>query len=259
MYQKMIVDTFQFYNELDILELRLRNLDKYVDLFVLSESPETHSGNPKPLFFNENKERFTQWLPKIRHVICPPCSSSGLWDKEKFQRQCILNGMDGIPDDATVLISDVDEIPDLEILSSLDKKKTYSVHMTMFEFSFDYIFTGEPWFGTVITNAKAFSSLGPNFFRDNRWKFPYVTGGWHCSSFGDADHVWNKIKNYAHSADEKHKKQTIDQIRDYVTNGIHADGSMKLVPRPANVRLPLHVRKVGRLFETLRIPPQRDE
>ena len=242
----MIIDTFQFYNELDILELRLKNLDPHVDLFILSESPETHSGNPKPLYFQENKERFSQWLPKIRHIVCPPCESNGLWDREKFQRECIIKGMNDIPDDATVMISDADEIPDMNKLKDIDKTKTYSVNMIMFEFSFDYVFTGEPWFGTVITNAKAFRHLGPNFFRDNRWKFPYLVGGWHCSSFGDAEHVWNKIKNYAHSADEKHKYQTIDHIRNYVENGIHADGSMKLVRTPKNTPLPLHVREVGR-------------
>jgi len=242
MYKKMIVDAFQFYNELDILELRLKNLDPHVDLFILSESRETHSGIPKPLYFEENKERFAQWLPKIRHIICPPCTGTGLWDREKHQRHCLLDGLDGVPDDATIMISDADEIPDMEALKELDPTKTYSVHMIMFEFSFDYVFTGEPWFGTVITNVKAFRKLGPNFFRDNRWKFPYVIGGWHCSSFGDADHVWNKIQNYAHAADEKHKGQTLEHIQNYVKNGIHADGSVKLVPRPKSVKLPYHVR-----------------
>lgn len=235
----MIVDTFQFFNELDVLELRLKNLDPYVDIFVLAESNETHAGNPKPLYYEMNKERFAHWAHKIRHVVCPPCPGAGLWDREKHQRDCVLLGLDGVPDDATIMISDVDEIPDMTKLSQLDKTKTHSIHMCMFEFSFDYLFTGEPWFGTVVTNAKAFRKLGPNFFRDNRWKFPHVPyAGWHCSSFGDADHVWNKLRNYAHANDEKHKGQTIEQIREYVTKGVHADGTMKLVPRPADLPMP---------------------
>ena len=137
------------------------------------------------------------------------------------------------------MISDVDEIPDMTKVIQLDPTKTHSIHMWMFEFSFDYMFTGEPWFGTVVTNAKAFRHLGPNFFRDNRWKFPPLTySGWHCSSFGDADHVWNKLRNYAHANDEKHKGQTLEQIREYVSKGVHADGTMKLVPRPKDVPLP---------------------
>jgi beta-1,4-mannosyl-glycoprotein beta-1,4-N-acetylglucosaminyltransferase len=235
----MIVDTFQFFNELDVLELRLKNLDRYVDIFVLAESAETHVGNPKPLYYDLNKERFAPWAHKIRHVVCPPSQGTGLWDREKHQRDCVLLGLEGVPDDATVMISDVDEIPDMTKVIQLDPSKTHSVHMWMFEFSFDYMFTGEPWFGTVVTNAKAFRKLGPNFFRDNRWKFPYAAhSGWHCSSFGDADHVWNKLQNYAHAADDKHKGQTIEQIRDYVSKGVHADGTMKLVPRPKDVPLP---------------------
>lgn len=238
----MIVDTFQFFNELDILELRLKNLDPYVDLFVLSESPVTHAGNPKPLFFEENKERFSKWLPKIRHIICPPCEGTGLWDREKHQRECVLLGMEDVPDDATVMISDVDEIPDMKRVIQLEPTKTQSVHMYMFEFSFDYMFTGEPWFGTVVTNAKAFKKLRPNFFRDNRWKFPYISyAGWHCSSFGDADHVWHKLQNYAHAADDKHKGQTIEEIKNYVLNGIHADGTIKLIKRPMDIPLPENI------------------
>ena len=242
----MIVDTFQFFNELDVLEMRLKNLDQYVDIFVLAESAETHAGNPKPLYYDLNKDRFAPWAHKIRHVVCPPCPRQhhgvgdvGLWDREKHQRDCVLLGLDGVPDDATVMISDVDEIPDMTKVIQLDPSKTHSIHMWMFEFSFDYMFTGEPWFGTVVTNAKAFRHLGPNFFRDNRWKFPPLTySGWHCSSFGDADHVWTKLQNYAHAADEKHKGQTLEQIREYVSKGVHADGTMKLVPRPKDVPLP---------------------
>jgi len=233
----MLVDTFMFYNELDVLEMRLRNLDPYVDLFVLVESEETHSGNPKPLYFD--KERFAQWLPKIRHVVSKKLETSNPWVREKYQRSCILDALSDIPDDATIMLSDVDEIPDMTKLKDLDPQSTYGVRMVMFEYSFDYIFVDEPWVGTVITGAKNFKRAGPNFFRDNRWLFTIVVGGWHCSSFGDAEHVWQKITNYAHSKDDKHQKQTIDQIVEYVNKGIHADGSSKLIPRPDYITLPL--------------------
>ena len=238
----MIVDTFQFFNELDVLEMRLKNLDQHVDIFVLAESRETHAGNPKPLYYELNQDRFKPWAHKIRHIICPPCPTSGLWYREKHQRDCVLLGFDNVPDDATVMISDVDEIPDMTRVIQLEKSKTHSIHMWMFEFSFDYMFTGEPWFGTVVTNAKAFRQLRPNFFRDNRWTFSRVMyAGWHCSSFGDANHVWHKLQNYAHAEDDKHKHQTVEQIREYVSKGIHADGTMKLVPRPDNIPLPMGV------------------
>lgn len=112
----MIVDAFMFYNEFDVLELRLELLDKYVDRFVLVESEVNHVGGPKELFFQNNKERYAKWLPKITHVIMTaeeaPKDPSP-WAREKYQRNCILRGIEDVPNDALVLISDVDEIPDM--------------------------------------------------------------------------------------------------------------------------------------------------
>lgn len=234
----MLIDTFQFYNELDILELRFKTLDPYVNLFVISESPETHAGKPKPLFFEENKQRFAQWLPKIRHIIAPPCKTNGLWDREKHQRECLLEGIQDIPDDAFIMISDADEIPKLDKIL-LEPNTTRSFHMYMFEYSFDYMFLDELWFGTVVTNVREYKEKGPNYFRDNRWKFYcYPYSGWHCSSFGDAKHVWNKIQNYAHANDEKHKHQTFEDFEKYINTGLHSDGKSRLNKRPLDVPLP---------------------
>ena len=64
-----IFDSFLFYNELDVLELRLNILNDVVDYFVLSESPMTLSGNPTPLLYLENKEKFSKFNHKIIHNI----------------------------------------------------------------------------------------------------------------------------------------------------------------------------------------------
>ena len=53
-----VYDCFIFYNELDLLEIRLKTLDSVVDHFVLVEATKTHRGKDKPLYFEENKERF---------------------------------------------------------------------------------------------------------------------------------------------------------------------------------------------------------
>ena len=54
----MTYDCFSFFNELDLLEIRLNVLKDAVDKFVLVEAGETHSGKPKPLYFKENEARF---------------------------------------------------------------------------------------------------------------------------------------------------------------------------------------------------------
>lgn len=238
----MIVDTFMFFNELDVLELRLRKLDPHVDLFVLVESPVTHNGNPKPLFFEQNKERYAEWLPKIRHIIADDMpTDENPWSREKHQRQCILKGLDDVPDDAWIMVSDADEIPMMDKIpwAKIGSSSAHTLHMYMFEYSLKYMFDGEPWFGTVITHAKEFRKLGPNFFRDNRWRFIFTPeAGWHLSSFGDAKHVWNKIQNYAHAKDQKHQHQSFEDFKNYLDRGLHSDGVTKLRTPPPRVPLP---------------------
>jgi beta-1,4-mannosyl-glycoprotein beta-1,4-N-acetylglucosaminyltransferase len=239
----MLIDTFMFYNELDILELRFEMLDEYVDRFVLVESELNHVGTSKELFFQRNKKRFDKWLHKIEHVIVTAGESpkdENPWCREKHQRECILRGLDGVPPTAIVMVSDVDEIPDMKKIpyEQLPHIVT-SVHMWMFEYSLKYLFTGEAWFGTVITNYEIFKRVGPNYLRDNRWKFPYITeAGWHLSSFGTPMHVWNKMQTYAHGKDAHHATQTPELFAEWIASGTHTDGKTQLIPRPDWVPLP---------------------
>jgi len=239
----MLVDTFMFYNELDILELRLTLLDEYVDRFVLVESELNHVGTSKELFFQMNKKRFEKWMHKIEHVIVTAEESpkdENPWCREKYQRECILRGLDGVPNTAIVMVSDVDEIPDMTKIpfEQLPHIVT-SVHMWMFEYSLKFLFTGEAWFGTVITNCEIFKRVGPNYLRDNRWKFPYIREtGWHLSSFGTPMHVWNKMQTYAHGKDAHHATQTPELFAEWIASGTHTDGKTQLIPRPDWVPLP---------------------
>jgi beta-1,4-mannosyl-glycoprotein beta-1,4-N-acetylglucosaminyltransferase len=248
----MLVDAFMFYNELDILELRLEVLDRYVDRFVLVESEVTHVGGPKELHFENNKERFAKWLPKITHVIMTAAEApkdENPWAREKFQRHCILKGLDDVPNDAIVMISDVDEIPDMSKVryENLEHVIT-SVHMWMFEYSLDYLFTGEPWFGTVLTNCELLKCMGPNALRDHRWHFPcFKYAGWHLSSFGTPMTIWTKFQTYAHAKDGHHADQTPDTFKNFIENGLHTDGKTELIPRPSEVPLPGSVEVLRRL------------
>lgn len=107
-----VYDTFPFCNEFEILELRLHELDSVVDYFVLVEATQTHSGLPKPLYFQENAERFAAFSHKIIHVVVdgwPPRANA--WIRERFQRDAIRRGLLNCRDDDWILMSDVDEIP----------------------------------------------------------------------------------------------------------------------------------------------------
>lgn len=69
MASRRIYDCFTFFNELDLLELRLNELASVVDYFVIAEATHTFTGKPKPLHFKENAARFEAFLPRIIHII----------------------------------------------------------------------------------------------------------------------------------------------------------------------------------------------
>lgn len=241
-----------FYNELDVLELRLEVLDRYVDRFVLVESEVNHKGEQKELFFQNNRERYAKWLPKITHIVVTAEESpkdDDPWCREKYQREAILRGVQDVPMESIVMVSDVDEIPDLRIVPFEKLPHVLnSVHMWMFEYSLDYMFTGEPWFGTVITTAELFKRAGPNALRDGRWKFPCIQyAGWHLTSFGDAKHVANKHQTFAHCNDKRDHAMTEQTFDFFIKQGIHTDGHTSLVKRPEEVPLPAPVSVLQRL------------
>ena len=123
-----IVDTFIFYNELDILELRLTELYDYVDHFVLVDSDKTCAGTPKPLYFEENKTRYERFLPKITHIVIKGIQEKG-WGFERQQRGAINIGLEKLElsDDDIIIFSDADEIPDVNILIEQRKNPTQNI------------------------------------------------------------------------------------------------------------------------------------
>ena len=120
----MIYDCFSFFNELDLLEIRLNTLDSIVDKFILVESTLTHTGKAKPLYYAENKNRFEKFNNKIIHIIVDEFpyfqninTREMAWIRENCQRNAILRG---IPkpanDDDYLIIADLDEIPSPEAI-----------------------------------------------------------------------------------------------------------------------------------------------
>ena len=115
----MIIDCFIFYNELDVLKFRLDYLYNTVDYFVLVESTTTFAGNAKPLFFQENKSLFNDYIDNIIHIIHDEeLNTCSAWSRESKQRELISKGLEKLSLSNTdiVLISDVDEIPNRNTL-----------------------------------------------------------------------------------------------------------------------------------------------
>jgi beta-1,4-mannosyl-glycoprotein beta-1,4-N-acetylglucosaminyltransferase len=243
----MLVDAFIFYNELDLLELRLTLLYSKVDKFVLVESEVNHIGERKPLFYGENRERYAQWADKIIHVVVSeeemPGGKLHPIVREDYQRYAITKALKEFPDDATIMMSDVDEIPDFDKIDFKNLPQISSVHMWLYIHSLDTISTDEPWYGTVITTMGVFRKVGPYFLRNNRWSFPtHRFSGWHLSYFGGPKMVLNKLRTFSHSQDNNVKTTTSapeaeKNIETAIKNGTWPDGK-PLHPRPPEASLP---------------------
>src|SRR3954451_4428807 len=91
----MIYDCFTFFNELDVLEIRLHVLEEVVDRFVLVEARQTFQRDAKPLYYAENRDRFASFADRIEHVVVEefPEEATGTWGCEAWQRNAIRLGI----------------------------------------------------------------------------------------------------------------------------------------------------------------------
>jgi len=212
----MIYDCFMFSNELDIVELRFRELYDVVDYFVVVEATHCHKGKPKALCFADNISRFKPYAEKIRHIIVEdmPLESPDPWVRENHQRNAIQRGIaDAGPSD-WIIVSDADEIPRPSAVLALNTCK-YSVVGFHMSFSFfrinfvattvesDYVWTVAYRRGVTLDPQGARNARHLIQNRSLQQGNPGVVGeirqaGWHLSYMGDEDFVANKIKTFAH-------------------------------------------------------------
>lgn len=198
----MIVDCFLYRDEPECLEIRLHELSPYVELFVLVESDTTFQGNPKPLLYDPARY---EGFP-IRHVVVDDMSDTDdPWERETHQRNAILRGLDGVPDDAVALIGDVDEIPRQESLPKPVQLIRESVHQISLEqvlcfYKFDLWCTSLPWYGTQVLTVGRMRQNSPQDARVNRsGNLIKSKAGWHFTNLGDPDWIIDKIEAFSHS------------------------------------------------------------
>ena len=156
-----IYDCFQFFNEEHILDMRLNILDEFIDFFVIAESTSDHQGNKKKLNFNINN--FRKFEKKIIYVVVDDTSDAikkpHKWGEslaEQHQRNSITRGLNKCHDNDLIILSDIDEIPDLTKLKTFDKKNRYAVFLQK---KFDYKLnllneTEGDWYGSKICLKK---------------------------------------------------------------------------------------------------------
>jgi len=223
----MIVDCFTFFNELDMLEYRLSVIP--ADMFVLVEATKTFSGKDKELFFEKNKSRYQRWADKIIHVIVDDFpETDDAWVRESFQRNSIDRGLKQLElnESDTILISDVDEIPNPEILF-----RKYSHLCALYEDAYYYNLTcliKKCWLFPRIMNWGTYKQLGsPQVCRMSKVNEIIDDGGWHLSYFGDTEFIRTKLLSFSHTeysgeeyTNTKHIEESIKNYKD-INSGRH--------------------------------------
>jgi beta-1,4-mannosyl-glycoprotein beta-1,4-N-acetylglucosaminyltransferase len=227
----MVIDSFIFNDELDLLELRLGQLDEVVDRFVFAESRRTFMDAPKPLYYSENKSRFDKWNHKITCIV-PELPPYGSWDFEREFREALVPAIYGLNpnENDTLSFSDLDEIPNPEVVKSYTPDLGLrNLLQYTFYYNFNHMFNygQRAWsrarigvVGDIKRREGICSFRGGPGDMDPNW--PSIeNGGWHCSYFSDnLDRLRRKV--YAISHDDLHpyiKSRTDRQIADDVVNG----------------------------------------
>ncbi len=228
-----VYDCFMYFDEDVIVDLRLNCLNDYVDRFVIVESKFTHSGEKRELLFNINK--FDRFKEKINYLILDhePSGIETVLDKddentksgkyilnavkrENYHRDYINKGLiDADPEDI-VMISDADEIPNLENINFKEiKNKLILFQQKMFYYKLNLYLESFNWFGTKACRKK--NLISPQWLRNikdraypfwrmdtffSKTKYQNIyfvnNGGWHFSNIKDASDIERKFKSYLH-------------------------------------------------------------
>ena len=148
-----VFDCFTFFNELDLLEIRLNELSPVVDVFVVAEAPLTFQGDPKPLHFHANRRQFEKFADRIRHVVVGRMpegkSRRDNWRREYHQRDALATAIGDAGPDDFVLLSDVDEIPRAASIRAAMEQEEQRPTVHCFELAMFSFFLNrrhdEPW------------------------------------------------------------------------------------------------------------------
>ena len=230
-----IFDCFLFFDEDVQLDIRLNVLDQYVDQFVIVESKFSHRGKKRNPIFDIKK--YKEFENKITYILLDKEPENLLEIKsdtdpnedykkvlnantrEIYQRNAINKGLGKANDEDFVIISDVDEIPNLENINFLDiKNKFIFFEQIFFCYKLNLFSEKLVWCGSRMTKKK--NLVSPQWLRDIKdrnypfWRIDTLfskkkhrsilferNGGWHFSYIKDAKGVENKLRSIRHHID----------------------------------------------------------
>ena len=244
----MIYDCFAFFNELDLLRLRLNELNEVVDKFVIVEATRTFQKKPKPLYFQENKELFAEFEHKIIHIVVDAYPTfwkkfriPTVWDYDNHQKEQILQGLKQCKEDDVVIVSDLDEIPNPDKIKEYAQTEGIKVFRQYQSYYFlnnvcrkIHDFAGRAlaqvnengygfWQGSVMLNYKDIKSIKEA--RKNRDKDPkegiivLSESGWHFSYMGGVDKIIEKLGAWTHPEYNTEENRNPERIKRIIREG----------------------------------------
>ena len=222
-----------FFDEEQILDLRLNVLNETVDFFVIVESIYNHRGEKRELIFDKNK--FSKFKNKIIYLIHDEIPKQveivnekdseneknrkyimNAVYRENSQRNYISEGIKKADKNDLILISDVDEIPKFENLNIQEiTNKIIMFKQNMFHYKYNLVLPNFKWTGTKAVRKK--DLISPQWLRNtkdrnypvyridtlfSKKKYSNVKiiedGGWHFSNIKTAKMLNHKFKSYLH-------------------------------------------------------------
>ena len=248
----MIYDTFMFFNELELLELRLHELAGVVDKFVLCEATRTFSNKPKPLWYADNKSRFSAFSDRIIHVVVDDSpDSSDPWVLDHYQKNCIGRALRDCRPDDVIMMSDADEIARASTVAQAARELKFdasalsnAVHaawksrlatkmfhrfvrkhhpfVRVFEQRMHYYFlnclcvTNPLWQGTRMLHYRDFTKADEIRYTGH---ILVPNGGWHFSFLGGIERIQQKVQAYAHTEFNTPELTSIEHLQKAIEDG----------------------------------------
>ena len=248
-----IFDCFMYYNEDVILDLRLNYLNQFVDKFIIDESTFNHRGQKKKLNFNINN--FSKFKNKIEYFISEeqPANIEEINDKDtdkeksrkyilngyrrdNFQRNYISKGINEVDNDDVIIISDIDEIPNLRKINIQEiKDNLIFFNQKMCYYKFNLFQKDYNWVGSRACKKK--NLVSPQWLRDikpkiyPKWrvdtffsKIKYTNiifvnnGGWHFSYLNTPELIEQKLQSYTHHREYDLNPIGIENIEKRIKN-----------------------------------------
>ena len=236
-----------------LLDLRLNILDKFVDKFIIVESSYTHSGKKKKLIFDINK--YSKFKEKINYIILKD-APEGLEEisnidskdeigrkeilnalkRENLQRDTILNGLKDAGSDDWVIVSDLDEIPDLTKVNFNNiENKIIFFKQKVFYYKLNLELKTLRWIGTKACRKKHLKS--PQWLRNikdkiyPKWRLDILfsekryndiffieNGGWHFSFVKKPEDIEKKLRSYLHHVEYDINPLGVDKIKNFISS-----------------------------------------